>query len=138
MVHDHWRYRGDDAFTRRFLPAFRNVLGVGGAVRQNGNRPCRGLDSRAIADKFLFSLTLQESAELFEHFGGNQDAAHFRELASAINQEAYASNFDPSRGLLHDTPDSALPIGEPVRLLADAVPHQTRALMERMLGIRPR
>ena len=138
MVHDHWRYRGDDAFTRRFLPGIRNVLGWWEEqVRQNGNRPVPwSWTPSAIADKFLFSLTLQESAELFEHFGGNQDAAHFRELASAINQEAYASNFDPSRGLLHDTPE--LGFTDRVNLfavLADAVPHPNqRALMERMLG----
>jgi len=135
MVHDHWMYRGDDEFTRRFLP------GIGGAlgwweeqVKLHGDRPVEWGWS-PIGDKFLFSLTLQQSAEMFEHFGRSYEAAHYRRLAGEINRETYATHFDPQRGLLRDTPERGYTQEVNTQaVLADAVPrNQQRALMEHML-----
>ena len=40
MVHDHWMYRGDDEFTRQFLPGIGNVLGWWEEqLKTRGNRP---------------------------------------------------------------------------------------------------
>jgi hypothetical protein len=82
-----------------------------------------------------FSLTLQESAEVFEHFGENSEAAHYRELAAQINRYTYASHFDPQRGLLRDTPKLGYTQEvNTLAVLADAVPRAAqRALMERLL-----
>jgi len=135
MVHDHWMYRGDDQFTRQFLPGIGNVLGWWEEqVKTRGNRPVQWAWS-PIGDKFLFSLTLQESAELFEHFGENYEAIRYRQLAADLNRETYASNFDPQRGLLRDTPERGYTEEvNTLAVLADAVPRGAqRGLMERML-----
>ena len=137
MVHDHWRYRGDDDFTRQFLPGMVDVLGWWERmVKEHGNRPVPwSWTPSANADNLLFSLTLQESAELFEHLGRAHEAAHFRELAAELNRQTYASCFDPKRGLLHDTPELGYTQEvNTLAVLADAVPQaDQRGLMERML-----
>ena len=137
MVHDHWMYRDDDEFTRQFLPGIGNVLGWWERqVKTRGDREVPwSWSSNANADKLLFSLTLNESAELFEHFGENQEAAHYRQLAAEINRETYASQFDPQRGLLRDKPERAYTQEvNTLAVLADAVPRDAqRDLMERML-----
>src|SRR5208337_4823455 len=125
MVHDHWMYRDDDEFTRQFLPGIGNVLGWWERqVKVRVDRPVPwSWSSNASADKLLFSLTLQQSAELFEHFGENQVAAHYRHLAAKINRKTYASQFDPQRGLLRDTPKRAYTQEvNTLAVLADAVP----------------
>ncbi len=136
MVHDHWMYRGDDEFTRRFLPGIAGVLGWWEEqVKVNGNRPVPWGWS-PIGDRFLFSLTLQESAEMFEHFGKKYEAEHYRQLATDINRETYATNFDPQRGLLRDTAERGYTQEVNTQaVLANAVPREAqRDLMERMLN----
>lgn len=135
MVHDHWMYRGDDEFTRRFLPGISGVLGWWEEqVKLHGDRPVQWGWSPT-GDKFLFSLALQQSAEIFEHFGKQYEAAHFRQLAAEINRETYASHFDQQRGLLRDTPERGYTQEVNAQaVLAGAVPpDQQLALMERML-----
>jgi hypothetical protein len=135
MVHDHWMYRGDDEFTRQFLPGIGNVLGWWEEqLKTRGNRPVQWAWS-PIGDKFLFSLTLQESAEMFEHFGKQCEAARYRQIAADLNRETYASSFDPQRGLLRDTPQHGYTQEvNTLAVLADAVPHDAqRGLIERML-----
>ena len=135
MVHDYWMYRGDDEFTRRFLPGIGNVLGWWEEqVKMRGDRPVQWAWS-PIGDKFLFSLTLQESAELFEHFGKQGEAARYRQAAADLNRETYVSNFDPQRGLLRDRPkgDYTYEVNT-LAVLSDAVPRDAqRGLMERLL-----
>jgi hypothetical protein len=135
MVHDHWMYRGDDAFTRQFLPGIGNVLGWWEEqVKMRGDRPVE-YGWSPISDRFLFSLTLQESAELFEHFGKNYEAAHYRQLAAELNRDTYAAHFDPQRGLLRDTPELGYTQEvNTLAVLADAVPRNAQKdLMEHML-----
>jgi hypothetical protein len=137
MVHDYWMYRDDDEFTRQFLPGIGNVLDWWERqVKMRGDQPVPwSWTSNAISDKLLFSLTLRQSAELFEYFGKNYEAAHCRQLAEEINRETYASNFDPRRGLLRDTPQRGYTQEvNTLAVLADAVPRDAqRDIMERML-----
>jgi len=135
MVHDYWMQRGDDEFTRRFMPGIRDVLGWWEEQEKTrGDRPVAYAWS-PVSDKFLFSLTLKESAELFEHFGMNDEAAHDRQLAAEINRATYASQFDAGRGLLRDTPELGYTQEvNTLAVLADAVPRDAqRGVMERML-----
>ncbi len=138
MVHDYWIYRGDDEFTRQFLPGIGDVLGWWERqVKARGDQPVPwSWSSNAIADKLLFSLTLQQSAELFERFGESHQAKHYRQLAAEINRETYASQFDPQRGLLRDTPERGFTQEvNTLAVLADAIPHDAqRGVMERMLN----
>jgi hypothetical protein len=137
MVHDYWMYRDDDEFTRQFLPGIGNVLDWWERqVKMRGDQPVPwSWTSNAISDKLLFSLTLRQSAELFEHFGKKCEAAHYRQLSEEINRETYASNFDPRRGLLRDTPQRGYTQEvNTLAVLADAVPRDAqRDIMERML-----
>lgn len=153
MVHDYWIYRGDDGFTERFLPGIQNVLGWWEQeVAKNGEKPVRWAWNSPIADRLLFSLELQQSAELFDHFGKKCEADHFRQLAAQINSKIYASHFDPKRGLLWDyprpfqfqdahqpaNPEDAMLYTQEVNtlgVLADAVPPDAqRAVMEKVLS----
>jgi hypothetical protein len=106
-------------------------------VKARGDQPVPwSWSSNAIADKLLFSLTLQQSAELFERFGESHQAKHYRQLAAEINRETYASQFDPQRGLLRDTPERGFTQEvNTLAVLADAIPHDAqRGVMERMLN----
>jgi hypothetical protein len=138
MVHDYWVYRGDDEFTRRFLPGISGVLGWWEQqLKAHGDLPVTYSRSPCpITDRFVFALTLKESAEVFEHFGQNDQAAHYRELAAEINRETYASHFDPQSGFLRDTPKlGTTQEVNALAVLADAVPPDAqRGLMERMLA----
>ncbi|MGD0733070.1 MAG: alpha-L-rhamnosidase C-terminal domain-containing protein, partial [Terracidiphilus sp.] len=139
MVHDYWIYRGDDEFTRRFLPGIGGVLGWWQQQMKTTPEDQPVTYSRSpvpITDRFVFALTLKESAELFEHFGQNDQAAHYRELAEKINRETYASHFDTQSGFVRDTPKlGATQEVNALAVLSDAVPRDAqRELLERMLA----
>ena len=138
MVHDYWMYRGDDEFTRQFLPGIGAVLGWWERqVKEHGDQPVDWARSPCpITDKLAFALTLKESAELFQHFGMGDEAAHDRALAAAIGRELFASHFDRRRSLMRDAPELGFTQEvNSLAVMADAIPRpMQREVMERVLN----
>ncbi len=136
MVHDYWMYRGDDAFIKQFLPGISQVL----LWHQNhtdpaGMRPTPWAWS-PIGDALLLALELDESAELFEHFGQACEAARYRQQATELRRRIHELAYDPARGLFkHELqkPSFTQEVNS-LAILANAVPpDEQRALAERML-----
>jgi alpha-L-rhamnosidase len=144
MVYDYWLYRGDDAFVRQFLPGVGQVLWwFEDHTDPSGLRPVPWLAWSPIGDTFLFALTLQESADLFERFGKTAEASHYRHLAAELNRRTYALAFDRERGLVRDAVGQAKYSQEvnSLAILSGAVPRKDRSeLLTRMLtdnSVRP-
>ncbi|MEZ0484870.1 alpha-L-rhamnosidase-related protein [Fibrella aquatica] len=133
MVHDFWMHRRDDAFVSARLDGIERVLNwhetrLDPVTGLNGDLawwnfvdwawPWNQADNiggvPAGAHKGGSSiLTLQQAytylraADLFAHYGQNQKAEHYREVARRLNKVVMDRCWVPARGLLADTPDKA-------------------------------
>ncbi len=130
MIHDYWMHRTDDAFVKSMMPGMLSVLnwhearldrvtGMNGPLEwwnfvdwsawKATGESAGGVPAGA---RFGGSsiLTLQQAytyvraGDLLAHYGQNQLAEHYRELARQLNKAVYASCWDASRGLMADTP----------------------------------
>ncbi|MEZ0540314.1 alpha-L-rhamnosidase-related protein [Fibrella arboris] len=130
MVHDYWMHRRDDAFVSARLDGIERVLnwhesrldrttGLNGPLSwwnfvdwswpwnpayNIGGVPDGGQGGSSV-------LTLQQAytylkaADLFAHYGQNQKAEYYRELARRTNKAVMERCWVPARGLLADTPE---------------------------------
>lgn len=150
MVHDYWMHRTDDAFVKQCLPGILDVLRWHEArlskARLNGPMPwwnfvdwanwpnasgeLAGGTPMGARTGGSAILTLQQAytyvraADLLAHFGRNELAEHYRELARQLNKAVYAQCWDAKRELLADTPDKQT-FSQHANILAvltDAVP----------------
>jgi len=123
MIHDHWMYRGDADFARRFLPGIRAVIGwyerqldaTGqlGPMRwwnfmdwtfPQGVPPGAG-DGHSTAISLQLAYVLRLAADLERGLGSRVEAQRDRALAERINAAVRAQSWDPTRGLFADTPE---------------------------------
>ena len=124
MMHDLWWYRGDTDFLRQFLPGMRDVLGwfergltpsgllgrldwwnfVDWAPQFKDGVPPQDPNGQSSILTLQFVAALQEAADLESSFGHKAFAAQDRALAMRLAHDVYAKCWDPSRGLLADTP----------------------------------
>ena len=129
MVHDYYMLRDDDALISSFLPGIRDVLGW--FIRhidermamltglewwnftdwtegfQNGIPP--GADDGYSANVTLqLVLALQNAAELFDHFGKQDEAEKYRTLASSLIRGVYHHCYDAGKGLFAETPEKRI------------------------------
>lgn len=123
MVHDHWMYRGDAAFTQRFLPGIRGVIGwYERHLDQDGqlgpmpwwnfvdwtyNRgvPPGAEDGHSTAISLQLAYVLRLAADLERSIGSPRQADHDRALADRINAAVRQQSWDEKRGLFADTPE---------------------------------
>ncbi|MDR1402240.1 MAG: alpha-L-rhamnosidase N-terminal domain-containing protein [Tannerellaceae bacterium] len=125
MGHDFWMYRGEEAYLKTLLPAFRGVLSwyeqwlkpdfsLGfvphwffadwSAGFPNGE-PIREKDGNSSFQDLLYILALEAAADMEEAFGTATVAAHYRNTASDIRSTIHAKYWDDSRKLFADTHD---------------------------------
>jgi alpha-L-rhamnosidase len=126
MIHDHWMHRQDDAFLSQFLVGItgvldwferrvdhgRNMLGPltwwnfadWNLAFENGV-PDGSTDGNSSVITLQYVYTLRQAAELFEHFGKKDEAAHYLMLANELAKGTYKQCFDPARGLMANTPE---------------------------------
>ncbi|MEZ0607629.1 alpha-L-rhamnosidase C-terminal domain-containing protein [Fibrella sp. WM1] len=130
MVHDYWMHRRDDAFVSDRLAGIEAVMtwhenrldrqtSLNGPLMWwnfvdwswpwNESERLGGVPDGA---KFGGSsvLTLQQAytylraADLFAHYGRNERAEHYRELARRLNKAVMDRCWVPAKGLIADTP----------------------------------
>ncbi len=162
MVHDYWLHRQDDAFVRQLLPGMLSVLDwhESRLANTNLNGPLSwwnfvdwawpwteaeriGGVPPGAANGGSSILTLQQAytydraADLLAHYGKNEQAAHYRELARRISRAVFAACYDANRGLLADTPAKKT-FSQHATILAvltDALPKdQQAALLQRAIA----
>lgn len=125
MVYDYWMHRRDDAFVQQYFTAIRGVLDwyekridtskhmLGpmnwwGFVDWNrafpNGTPDGATDGNSSVISLQYAYTLQEAAALFAHYGRQQEAQHYEQLAGTINQAVYDLCFDQSRNEMANTP----------------------------------
>ncbi|MDB5120857.1 MAG: alpha-L-rhamnosidase [Sphingobacteriales bacterium] len=126
MVHDYWMHRKDDEFTGSFLTGIRGVLDwyekhldkekkmLGpmkwwNFVDWNTAFPMGTPDGAENGNSSIITLqyvyTLQQAALMFEYYGKQQEADHYRSIASQMNSAVYKQCFDASKGLMANTPE---------------------------------
>lgn len=124
IMHDLWWYHGDTAFLQQFLPGMRDVLGwydrgltpsgllgklhwwnfVDWTPQFKDGVPPQEADGQSSILTLQFVAALQEAADLESIYGSKYFAEQDRALAEKIAHAVYARCWDPSRGLLADTP----------------------------------
>lgn len=123
MVHDHWMYRGEADFSRRFLPDIRGVIGWYerhlDETGQLGPMPWwnfvdwtydRGVppgaeDGHSTAISLQLAYVLRLAADLEYSIGSRDEADHDLALADRINSAVREQSWDASRSLFADTPE---------------------------------
>ena len=125
MGHDYWMYRGDEAYMKTLLPAYRGVLSwyeqwlkrdhslgyvphwffADWAVGFQSGEPVREKDGNSAFQDLVYILTLESAAEMERAFGIPSIADHYTQIASAIRGTIREKYWDATRGLFADTYD---------------------------------
>jgi hypothetical protein len=124
MLHDHWRYRGDEGFVRQFLPGARGVLtwfearlspsGLLGPLEWwnfvdwvpewPAGVPPLDADGQSSILSLQFAAALREAADLESAFGIPERAEHYRALRERIINAVRHRCLAERRRLITDTP----------------------------------
>ncbi|GAB4011552.1 hypothetical protein GCM10028808_25380 [Spirosoma migulaei] len=163
MVHDYWMHREDDAFVKSMLPGILGVLnwheqrmaktGLNGPLEwwnfvdwsawKNAKDEISGGVPNGARKGGSSILSLQQAytytraADLLAHYGKNELAEHYRELARRLNKAVYEQCWDASRNLFADTPDknSFSQHANILAVLTNAVPvAQQAALLQKTIA----
>jgi hypothetical protein len=157
MVHDYWMHRDARDYVRGFLPGTRSVLAwfeqrldgtgllgpiswwpfVDWAPQWGRGVPPGGAEGHSAVISLLFAYALDRASELEAALGVQGLADHYRALAQKVRDAVRTRCWDPSRGLLRDTPtgSSFSQQANVLGVLTDAVPPpDQRAVMERVLS----
>ncbi len=125
MGHDYWMYRGDEAYMKTLLPAYRGVLSwyeqwlkrdhslgyvphwffADWAAGFQSGEPVREKDGNSAFQDLVYILTLESAAEMERAFGIPSIADHYTQIASAIRGTIREKYWDATRGLFADTYD---------------------------------
>ncbi len=157
MLHDYWMYRPDPAFVASLLPATRGVIdwfaarqradGLIGNVEwwpfvdwspptYESGVPPQDTDGGSAALTLQFIEALNGSAELEDHFGQPERAAHDRELAKRASDGLMRLDWNQKAGLMADTPAKKT-YSQQANSLAvwlDVIPkEEQRAVMQKVL-----
>ncbi|MBO0931415.1 alpha-L-rhamnosidase-related protein [Fibrella aquatilis] len=166
MVHDYWMHRKDDAFVSARLLGIESVLrwhesridrltGLNGTLTWwnfvdwswpwNATDGIGGVpDGAHGGGSSVLSLqqayTYQKAADLFAHYGQNERAEHYRELARRINKAVMDRCWVPTKGLFADTPAKKQysQHANIFAILSNAIPAaQQRDLLKKVLASAP-
>ncbi|GAB3576606.1 hypothetical protein GCM10027578_42820 [Spirosoma luteolum] len=130
MLHDYWMHRPDDAFVKSMLPGMLAVLNwheerldkggmngplswwnfvdwsswKGAQAETAGGVPAGARTGGSSILTLQQAYTYRRAGDLLAHFGQNERAEHYRELARRLTKATYARCYDAGRGLFADTP----------------------------------
>jgi hypothetical protein len=124
MLHDYWRYRGDEAFVGEFLPGARGVLNwfearispsgllgplewwnfVDWVPEWPAGVPPLDANGQSSILSLQFAAALREAADLESVFGIPERAQHYRALRAKIIDAVRHHCLAESRRLITDTP----------------------------------
>ncbi|KAA2240495.1 Bacterial alpha-L-rhamnosidase [Chitinophaga agrisoli] len=157
MIYDYWMHRKDDAFIQQYFTAVRGVLDwyerhidqqkhiLGpmdwwGFTDWNhafpGGTPDGATDGNSSVITLQYTYTLQQAAALFAHYGKQQDAEHYRQLAATLNKGTYDLCFDKARNEMANTPkrNTFSQHASIMAVLSGAVPvNQEKVVLQRVL-----
>ncbi|MFC5410172.1 family 78 glycoside hydrolase catalytic domain [Larkinella bovis] len=161
MVYDYWMHRKDDKFVESLLPGITSVLdwhekrlaanGLNGPLEwwnfvdwAKWEAPGEGMGgvpkgARKGGSAILTlqqAYTMQRIAQLFYHYGKNQQAEHYRNVGIRLARNVYERCWDAGRGLMADTPDKTgfSQHASIWAILTDAVPvAQQKTLMQKVM-----
>ncbi|MEA4808931.1 alpha-L-rhamnosidase-related protein [Macellibacteroides fermentans] len=123
MGHDYWMYRGDEAYLKSLLPAYRGILSWYEQYLKpdaslayvphwffadwsddfpNGE-PIREKEGNSAFQDLMYILTLDAAAPMEERFGMPSMAGHYREIATAMRNTIRAKYWNEAKGLFADT-----------------------------------
>lgn len=123
--HDYWMYRGDDAYIKTLLPAYRSILSwyeqwlkpdyslgyvphwffgdwAAGFVY---GEPIREKDGNSAFQDLMYIMTLEAAAEMERNVGMSTMADHYMQIATAMRSTIRAKYWDETRKLFADTHD---------------------------------
>ncbi|HVK97380.1 MAG TPA: alpha-L-rhamnosidase N-terminal domain-containing protein, partial [Flavisolibacter sp.] len=126
MIYDYMMHRRDDAFISQFLMPVKGVMDwyekridqekkMLGPMKwwgfvdwdltfQSGVPPgATNGNSSVITLQYIY--TLEQAADLFDHFGKPADAVHYRKIAADLRAGTYKQCFDKTRGVMANTPE---------------------------------
>lgn len=164
MIHDYWMHRQDDAFIKPMLKGMAQVLawheerlntsGLNGLLpwwnfvdwswpwkpeTHNGGVPPQTPQGESSVLTLQQVYTFQHAADVFAHYGQNEQAEHYRALARRLNKAVYERCWDASRELMADTPEKKT-FSQHANLwavLTDAVPAARQAaLLQKVINSR--
>ena len=162
MLHDYWMHRQDDAFVKSMLPGMLSVLnwheqriaktGLNGPLEwwnfvdwsdwKNakdeiaGGVPAGARKGGSSILSLQQAYTYMRAGDLLAHYGKNELAEYYRDLARRLNKAVYAQCWDAGRGLFADTPgkNAFSQHANILAVLTNAVPaEQQAALMQKVL-----
>jgi alpha-L-rhamnosidase len=147
MIHDHWMYRKDDDFTRRFVWGWRSALdwfaqrrlenGLLGDLTwwefvdwswPGGVPPGATTKSGSSVVSLQFAIALREAADLEDAVGDPDFAKKYRKLAEDIVRAVRKTCWNEGRGLIADTPEQNTfsQHATVLAVLADVIPPEIR------------
>lgn len=158
MVHDYHMFRDDPEFVKGFLPGIRSTLSWYERHLDKRNLLSamgwwnfvdwadefeRGVPEGAKEAEGTAIISLQlvyaldRAAELFDFFDKKNEAAWYRDQASAVRKAVYATCYDKEKQLFSDTPEMKYysQHANVLAILTDALPaDQQPALMKKILS----
>lgn len=125
MGHDYWMYRGDEAYVKTLLPAYRSILSwyeqwlkpdyslsyvphwffADWSAKFPNGEPIREKDGNSAFQDLMYILTLEAAAEMEEAIGLNSMATYYRMIASSMRATIKPKYWDSERNLFADTHD---------------------------------
>lgn len=125
MGHDYWMYRGDEAYIKTLLPAYRGVLAwyeqwlkpdysldyvphwffADWSAGFPHGEPIREKNGNSSFQDLMYILTLEAAAEMEQDFGISSMATHYRSIASSIRSTIKQKYWNAERALFADTHD---------------------------------
>ncbi len=125
MVYDYFMHRKDEKFVESFLIPVRGVLNwyehhLDPDKHMLGPMPWWNFvdwnlsfpngvadganDGHSSIISLQYSYTLQQAAEMFDHFGNHMEASHYRKLAQELNEGTFLQCFDSLKKEMANTP----------------------------------
>lgn len=125
MGHDYWMYRGDEAYMKTLLPAYRGILSwyeqwlkpdyslgyvphwffADWAAGFSYGEPIREKEGNSALQDLMYLLTLEAVAEMEEAIGLASMSTYYKEIAMKIRASFKDKYWDAPRGLFADTHD---------------------------------
>lgn len=125
MGHDYWMYRGDEAYMKTLLPAYRQVLSwyeqwlkpdysldyvphwffADWAAGFNYGEPVREKKGNSAFQDLMYIMTLESASEMEQSMGLPAMADHYRAIAIKMRETFRSKYWDVSRNLFADTHD---------------------------------
>ena len=122
--HDYWMYRGDEAYLKSLLPAYRTVLAWFESYLKPDmslgyipfwcfmdwcgtpdGEPVREKDGNSAVLDLQYMLALSAAAEMEEAFGMKEMGRHYRTILETMRDGVAAKYWDSRRELFADTHD---------------------------------